>query len=208
MDTVLDSVAAYYSDKLARHGATAQGLDWRDQASQEMRFTQIAQIFGQRRAASVIDVGCGWGAFALWASRNDFQLDYTGYDISREQIDAAREACKSLSRTRFEVGHNNFAPVDFVIASGIFNVRFGASDKDWREHVDRTIDEMARAARVGFAFNFLTGYSDADRKVDRLYYPYPGEMLDAVMSRHGRHARLLSDYGLYDFTICVWKHAP
>ena len=85
------------------------------------------------------------------------------------------------------------------------SVRLDIPEAEWRQQVDKTIDAMAQSARFGFAFNFLTGYSDHDSKESYLYYPYPGEMLDSVMARHGRTAMLLHDYPLYEFTIVVYK---
>lgn len=199
---MLEQVERYYSDKVIAHGATAAGVDWRDQESQEVRFAELIKITSDIKTGSIADVGCGWGAFHLWAQRQGFRLDYTGYDISDSQLAAAREACGP--DVKFFNRSDGFDPADFVVASGIFNVRFDIPDNDWRKHVDDTIDEMAMAARKGFAFNCLTGFSDADRKVPRLYYPYPGEMLDSVMRRFGRRTSLSHNYGLYEFTICCW----
>lgn len=203
--TLLDQVERYYSNKIVEHGATAAGVDWRDQASQEIRFSELVKVTRGARSGGIADIGCGWGAFALWAQREGYCFDYAGYDISEPQLDAAKAACRSLSNASFTLGSKQFAPTDWVIASGIFNVRFGISDADWRQHIERTIDELASAARLGFAFNCLTGFSDIDRKLPRLYYPYPGEMLDTIMKRYGRHASLSHGYGLYEFTICSWK---
>lgn len=201
----LDAVDRYYSEKVESHGATAAGADWRDQASQDLRFSELAKITRSAKSGSLLDVGCGWGAFAIWAHQQGYALDYTGYDISDAMLKAAAIACRSVPDVTFRKGSSNFETCDWAIASGIFNVRFETPDSQWRSYVDETIDQMAAASRLGFAFNCLTGFSDADRKVSRLYYPYPGEMLDAVMRRYGRHAMLTHNTGLYEFTIMVWK---
>jgi len=201
----LDRIAGYFNDAFQTHGATPQGAGWRDQESQELRFSKLIQITRGNRTGRIVEVGCGWGAFALWADREGWDFEYIGYDISPEMISAARPACRSLNNASFEFGAGPLAPADWVVASGIFNVRLDTPDADWRRQVDETIDAMAQSARLGFAVNFLTGFSDPDYKEPYLYYPYPGEMLDAVMSRHGRTAVLLHDYPLYEFTILVYK---
>jgi SAM-dependent methyltransferase len=204
-DNLIGRLATYFTNKLRTHGATAEGAGWRDQESQELRFSKLVQVTRGAKKGRLVEVGCGWGAFALWARRQGYELDYVGYDINPDMVQAAREKCRDLPKTSFELGDGPFAEADWVIASGIFNLRFDTPDAEWRKRVDDTVEAMARAARLGFAFNFLTGFSDPDRKEFRLYYPDPGEMLSSVMSRHGRTAVLLHDYPLYEFTIFVWK---
>lgn len=201
----LEQVAAYFGAKLQIHGSTPQGAGWRDQESQELRFLKLVEVTRGVRKGRLVEVGCGWGAFPLWAKREGWDFEYTGYDVSPEMISAAQSACRGLTTASFVCGTGPFAPADWVVASGIFNVRLDISDAVWRTNVDETIDAIGQAARLGFAINFLTGFSDDDRKETYLYYPYPGEMLDAVMSRHGRTAVLLQDYPLYEFTILVYK---
>jgi hypothetical protein len=202
---ILARVSAYYSDKVRQFGATAAGVDWKDQRSQDLRFAQLATVMRDNRSGSMAEVGCGWGAFAAWAHAQQCDLHYIGYDISPEMLETARKTVGHLPNVGFRLGAVPSERADFVIASGIFNVRFDIPDEAWRVYVDDTIDSMAQAAIKGFAFNCLTGFSDDNRKEGRLFYPYPGEMFDRCLHRYGRHAVLLHDYGLYEFTIVVWN---
>jgi hypothetical protein len=205
-DELLREVSAYYSDKLRKFGATPAGVDWKDRKGQDTRFEQLAKVTRGGRTGTLAELGCGWGAFVAWAREHGFDLSYTGYDISPNMVEAAKVLFGNAPSASFRHG-TELETADYVIASGIFNVKFDFDDGAWIEYVDRTIDEMARAARTGFAFNCLTGFSDPERKEARLFYPYPGEMFDRCVRRHGRHAALLQDYGLYEFTILIWKDA-
>jgi hypothetical protein len=118
-------------------------------------------------------------------------------------LEVAHKTVGHLPNIEFCLGAVPGACADFVIASGIFNVRFDFSDEAWRAYVEDTIDSMAQNATKGFAFNCLTGFSNSNRKEARLYYPYPGEMFDSCLRRYGRHALLLHDYGLHEFTIVI-----
>jgi hypothetical protein len=204
-DDLLQQVSAYYSRKVREFGATPRGADWKDQTGQDIRFAQLARITRGARTGSLAELGCGWGAFAGWAAAHGFDFDYTGYDVSDDMLAAARGRFADTPRVAFRSGAEPREPADFVIASGVFNVRFDIPDATWLAYVERTIDAMAASARKGFAFNCLTGFADADRKEARLFYPYPGEMFDRCLRRHGRHGALLQDYGLYEFTILIWK---
>ena len=96
---------------------------------------------------------------------------------------------------------------DYVVASGIFNVRGDAGDGEWRDFIDHAAGLMDTASTRGFAFNCLSTCSDPDRREARLYYVDPGAMLDACQRRFSRHVALLQDYGLYEFTLIVRKES-
>ena len=43
---LLREVERYYSDRVRQFGATARGADWNSTESQELRFTQLARLWG------------------------------------------------------------------------------------------------------------------------------------------------------------------
>jgi SAM-dependent methyltransferase len=198
-------VAAYFADTLDRHGPTPAGVDWRDGASQRARFDQLGKLFTADPAAGVADLGCGYGAFARYLRSTGHAGRYLGIDLSPAMIEAARGHTADLPELRFEVGNRLVGPVDYAIASGIFNVRLGHDADRWQGYIEATIDEMATASTRGFGFNCLTSYSDPDRMRPDLHYTDPLALFDRCKRRYSRHVALLHDYGLYEFTILVRK---
>ncbi|UKJ78095.1 class I SAM-dependent methyltransferase [Azospirillum brasilense] len=202
----LDRVAAYYSDRLATHGPTARGADWRDECSQELRFARLLDLVGTDNRGSIAELGCGYGALAAFLRRNGRPNPYHGVDIAPDMVRAARETHGGLADVVFEESDAP-PPADYVVASGIFNVRFDIPDQEWLGFVQETVAAMAAQARRGIAFNVLTAHSDRDRMDPRLYYASPAELLDWCIRRFGRHVALRHDYGLYEFTLLV-RHTP
>lgn len=203
--SILDRVEKYYSGKIAEHGAVAKGVDWKDEAGQRLRFEKLARLFAGERNPSIVQLGCGYGAFVDFCDSAGIEPQYTGYDISEKMIEAARERFRARANTRFELGSKPSQTAGYAIASGIFNVKFDVPAERWKQYVIDTIDLLAVSAEKGFAFNCLTGHSDEHRKLDRLYYPMPGEMLDHCVKRYGRKVTVLHDYDLYEFTVLVMK---
>jgi len=199
--SILEDVELYYRRKFDAHGPSAQGVDWRDEDSQELRFTQFERLFTYAEAFSVNDLGCGYGALASYLERNGFAGTYTGYELSAAMLEHARAAFDA-ARFRFEHG-SELHPADYSVASGIFNVRLDYSDEDWLDYVHRTIQALADASRLGFAFNMLTSYSDSHLQRSDLYYADPLALFDLCKRRYSRHVSLLHDYGLWEFTIVV-----
>lgn len=199
---VLDDVARYYAAKLAAHGPTPQGVDWNSAASQELRFTQLLSICDDR-SASILDYGCGYGALAARLRHDGYVGDYMGFDLSLDMVDVARATHRALRRCRFTSDSMELVPAAYTLASGIFNVRLNFTTDQWEGHVLRTLEEMARLSKRGFAFNMLTRYADADRMRPTLYYADPGAWLTYCLDRFSRHAVLMHDSELYEFTILV-----
>ena len=120
-------------------------------------------------------------------------------------IRAAEQRYKDKPQARFVLASEPDQVTDYGVASGIFNVRMGRSDDEWRSYLEATLDVLDRTSRVGFAFNCLTSYSDKDKMRDYLYYADPCVLFDLCKRRYSRNVALLHDYGLYEFTILVRK---
>ena len=203
MAGVTDAVARYYASKLAVHGPTPRGVDWNTAESQELRFRQLLTVCGADRDASILDFGCGYGALAPTMRRLGFTGEYTGYDIAPEMVTAATEAHRLVPRCRFTADAVQLRPADYTLASGIFNVRLDVPAAAWEAYVRDTLDSIAGWSVRGFAFNLLTQHADADRMRGDLYYGDPGAWLNYCLQRFSRHAALLHDYGLFEFTLVV-----
>jgi SAM-dependent methyltransferase len=193
-------VADYYTGKLREHGPTHQGVDWNSAESQELRFEQFLRIVPGDAPVSVLDYGCGYGAFAEYLEAQGVELAaYTGYDVSDEMVATARER----SRWAFTTDRGELAPAGVTVASGVFNVRVDTDEETWRDYTLETIGELAALSRRGLGFNMLTRYSDPERMTDRLYYGDPAFYFDWCKRNLSRQVALLHDYGLYEFTILV-----
>lgn len=202
-DALLRRVREYYDGKLRDHGATPRGVDWNSAESQERRFRELARLWEDDRAASVVDYGCGYGALALYLRARGHQGAYTGLDVSEAMIASARRETARLSDCAFTAVRADVEAADYAVASGIFNVKLDRPAGEWREYMLATIADVAALGRRGFAFNALTAYADADRQRPDLYYADPLACFDHCRRTFARHVALLHDYPLYEFTILV-----
>lgn len=202
---LLDDVERYYTSKLAEHGATPRGVDWNGDASQTLRFEQLEKLVVPGAPLSANDIGCGYGAMFAFLTQRHADVDYCGCDISPDMVDAARRQFGSDTRATFVTGSRPRRTADYGFASGIFNVRLGRTDDEWEAYMTATLDIMAQTSGLGFAFNCLTSYSDADRMRPDLYYASPTSVFDLCKRRYSRHVALLHDYGLYEFTVLIRK---
>jgi SAM-dependent methyltransferase len=202
---ILASVEKYYRGKIEKFGPVPQGVDWRDQESQDLRFSQLLRVHDGRTPFSLNDYGCGYAQLFAFLRKYYVHFTYHGCDVSRVMIAAAKEAFSSSPNASFHVATKPPRVADYTVASGIFNVKLTASKKVWLEYIRHSLNEMDRKSRRGFAFNCLTKYSDRDRIRPDLYYADPCYFFDYCKRTFSRNVALLHDYGLYEFTILVRK---
>lgn len=202
---ILAEVSQYYSAKLAEYGTTPRGVDWNGEQSQLIRFEQLSRIINVQSSFSINDLGCGYGSFFDFLQHQYESFSYSGIDVSNDMILAAEKRYSDRNNTHFVNACIPDQVADYGVASGIFNVRLGRSEDEWRTYLETTLDVLDRTSRLGFAFNCLTSYSDTDKMRKHLYYANPGQLFDYCKRRYSRNIALLHDYDLYEFTILVRK---
>lgn len=206
-NSILKGVKEYYTNKITQHGCSPLGVDWNSKDSQYLRFSQLTKIINGKDSFSVLDYGCGYGEFTNYLLENYNKDDVTlfGYDISDKMINEAN----SLFGNNKNIIFSTILPnkiFDFVIASGIFNVKLElANNEDWLAYMLQTIHKINDLSQKGFSFNALTKYSDKEFMKDYLYYADPLFLFDYCKQNFSKNVALLHDYNLYEFTIIVRK---
>ena len=200
----LEQVKSYFGKRIEQHGASPRGVDWNSDESQNTRFDQLLKII-EVQPFSILDYGCGYGALAEYMDRKGLQSDYYGFDIVEAAIEIARQRQERQSRRTFFTEAENLPMCDYVVASGVFNVRGGQPLETWTHYVIDSLQRFNDLSRKGFASNFLTKYSDADKMRPDLYYADPLYLFDYCKRNFSKNVALLHDYRIYDFTILVRK---
>lgn len=205
-DDQLNDVRQYFSNTLKQHGATPKGVDWNSEEAREPRFEQLAKVIDSSQAFSLLDYGCGYGAFADYLLSRKFPMErFIGYDIVEEMVLAAQRRFMGLNNISFTAKLTDIAPVDYAVACGVFNMKLSADFSEWTDFVVNSLAEMDSLSIKGFSSNFLTKYSDPERMRPDLYYADPAYLFDYCKTHFSKNVALLHDYNLYDFTIIVRK---
>lgn len=200
--SLLKDVEAYYTARVREFGATAKGVDWNSTESQLVRFDQLARLWRRETGVvSVIDYGCGYGALADHLRAAGTPMRYQGFDLSADMIASA--GSRAGPDCSFTTAPEKLVAADYVVASGIFNVRLDHDDEEWGRYMRSTIAAMRALCRRGFAFNALTSYADKDKQRSDLYYADPLHWFDVCKRTYSPHVALLHDYPLYEFTLLV-----
>ncbi len=108
-----------YNDARIAANYDARHMQFRDYKREA---EQIISMLGLDNSASVIDMGCGTGAFALHAARHYRKVH--AVDVSQAMLDLAREKAKEAGVANVEFHHGGFLsyehraePADAVIST-------------------------------------------------------------------------------------------
>ena len=203
----MDDIRNYFAGKLEQHGATPRGVDWNSTGAQDTRFSQLARVIQPvDRSFSLLDYGSGFGSFYDYIANQGVRPDkYVGFDIVEGMVTKGLELHAGMAGVEFTSSETGLPVCDYVVASGIFNIKLDTAYETWTEYVVKTLTRMNELADRGFSCNFLTKYSDADHMRPDLYYADPGYLFDVAKRNFSRNVAILHDYDLYDFTIIVRK---
>lgn len=204
-NAILDQVRAYYSEKIAEHGASPRGVDWKSAESQELRFSELQKIIREQTGFSINDYGCGYGSLLDYLTARHSDFVYTGFDISPSMIAAAQQTHVGWPACQWVNDPADLSVADYTIASGIFNVKLGTDEETWNNYILTTLKQINDVSLKGFAFNVLTLYSDVEKRRSDLFYANPLALFDHCKRNYSRFVTLLHDYPLYEFTILVRK---
>ena len=203
---LLEKVSNYYTNKVLKFGTTPAGVDWNSYESQELRFEQLLKIIKPDAGNfGILDYGCGYGSMYKYMQYRFKDFDYLGYDISGEMIKTASEMYPPTDKLEWKNVLSVTDKKDYVVASGILNVKQDTPKEIWDMFVLDTIHDLNKYSKKGFAFNVLTGYSDKAYMRDDLYYADAGYLFDFCKRNFSKYVTLLHDYPLYEFTILVTK---
>ena len=205
-DDILEQVSSYYTAKLREFGSEPRGADWNSLESQSTRFAQLVQDLKLEEGTSLLDYGCGYGAlFEFLTHEHADKFHYTGYDISEEMIDAAQEQFSKLTNSTWQTTLTSEDQYDYVLASGVLNVKQDIASSEWEQYIWDTLDDMWSHTRMAMSFNILSTHSDIEYRKDSLYYADPETMLEQCTHRFSPHVSISQDYGLYEFTVSIRK---
>ena len=199
------NISKYYSDKIKKYGAVPQGLDWNSNHSMFIRFEKLSKILDLKKKLSLNDIGCGYGKFIEYLGNNINKIDYAGYDISKEMVKVASKLYPQ--NNFFHISHlDKVRSADFLIASGIFNVKLHFSNSEWIDYILNSLKIINLKSKKGFIFNMLENkLSKGSVKKRRLYYGSSSFYFDYCKKNFSENVTLINNYNLFDFTILVKK---
>ena len=186
------------------------GLD----AAQAAKFDLVCRKLGLKPGMRVLDVGCGWGSFALHAAQN-YGVDVVGVTLSAEQAALARKRAADAGLTeRVDIRVQDYRDVDDGPYDAISSI--GMSEHVGRDQIQHYASQLQGLLRPGgrllnhaISWNAGPTAPDPDSFIPRYVFP-DGEMLslsDMVTALESATLEVLDVEALrrhYALTLRAW----
>ena len=140
----VEQVKSFFGKRIEQHGASPRGVGWNSDESQNTRFDQLLKII-KASSFSILDYGCGYGALADYMEQKGLHADYYGFDILESAIEIARGSQNGKLNRMFFTEEDKLPVCDYVVASGVFNVRGEQSFETWTKYVVEFISSLQRS---------------------------------------------------------------
>jgi len=174
--------------------------------AQEAKLELICRKLNIRPGMTVLDIGCGWGAFEKYAAEK-YKVKVLGLTVSKEQMELGNQLCKGLPvEIRLQDYRTVEGKYDCVISIGMMEHVGYKNYRTYMEVVNRTLKDD------GIAFIHTIGRNEAitenDPWLDK--YIFPNGMLPSV-SQIGKAMEglfVMEDWHSfgpdYDKTLMAW----
>ncbi|MDE1965877.1 MAG: class I SAM-dependent methyltransferase [Patescibacteria group bacterium] len=182
------------------------------EAAQAEKYERICRKIGldkRTRGTAVLDIGCGWGGFAAYASER-YGAHVVGISLAEEQIRHARERYADNPNVEFHVMDYRDVPnfygreaFDAIVSIGMFE-HVGPSH--YAEYFS-VVDDVLKTGGIAF-LHTIGGRGGNDRWINK--YIFPGGYIPSEKqirrAYEGRFIRLdLEEFGyFYYLTLKAW----
>lgn len=183
---------------------------WKDannlDEAQESKLELACKKIGLKQGMKVLDIGCGWGSFAKYATEK-YDVEAVGITISKEQADLGVELCKELPvEIRLQDYRDVNEKFDAIISLGMFE---HVGPKNYRTYMRKVSDYLKDDGLFllhTIGTNRPKGVSD--KWIDK--YIFPGAVLPSAnqIVNASKGLFVLEDwhnFGTdYDKTLMAW----
>lgn len=202
----INKINDYYSEKIKEFGFNANGMDWKDENTQTLRFQVINEFIEFNKNPSILDIGCGNAEYHNYCLTNKLQHQYKGLDINPLMVEESNSrfgAETALLVNGLDDDKLKDLSFNYVICSGTFNAKLDNTSENWKEFFYDSISKMFHLATHGVIFNCMTPH--VDYEYDRLYYPDLNNLTTFIVKNLSRDFRIQHAYPLYEMTIFIKK---
>jgi cyclopropane-fatty-acyl-phospholipid synthase len=205
----LDRTMTYSSALFEQSGETLE-------EAQARKYRRLAELAGIAPGHHVLEIGCGWGGFSLWAARN-IGCRITALTISQEQFDHARRAVHTagldhLVEIRLQDYRDVSGSFDAIVSIEMLEA---VGEAYWPLYFARLRELLRPGGRAALQVITIADdrFEEYRRSVDFIQrYIFPGGMLPSptklseLASGAGLSIRQEARHGEdYERTLALWR---
>jgi hypothetical protein len=192
----------HYENCFLKYGDSPKGVDWENKGKADIRYSVMLDIvtFSKKQIAPerILDYGCGLGHLWEYIYEHSILLKYYGYDASSLFIQECKK--KHPLNNWFDF---NPPKCDYVIMNGVFTERWGMTEASAWNQMRIELLKTWELCEKGVAFNMMSKNVDWER--EDLFHISKDKLTRWVCNNLSRDFIIRNDYGLYEYTMYVYK---
>jgi len=204
----------HYEKCFDEFGDTPRGVDWTKEEQVDTRYQVMIETiyfyeknFNLSEKVSVLDYGCGLSHLYNYILKKKLNnIDYTGLEISEKFFN---ESKKKYPKNKYILGDILKEPsilkinYDYTILNGVFTEKRQLTYDYMFEYLKKMISIIFTKSNKAIAFNVMS--KQVDWEVDTLFHVPIDDMANFLTKKITRNFIIRNDYGLYDYTVYIFK---
>jgi len=206
-------IAKHYDECFKKHGPTHLGVDWPNEQYMHIRNRVMLDIKKFSKASegksTILDFGCGFSSmYSLIKEERLENLSYSGLDINKNFYEYCKKTFPEVDFLNCDVlssdnNQDQIPDFDFIVCNGVFTEKRHLSYKEMMIFFQKVTSILWSKCRVGLSFNLMSKLVDWER--DDLFHVSYDELSQFLSKNLSRNFIIRNDYGLYEYTIYVFK---
>lgn len=198
----LEKIRGMYRETLGKHGDSPSAVMW-PKGRQTERFHALTRHISREENSSLLDFGCGLAHLKPYLDEHYPQCNYCGADILSDFIDISKK--KYLDNKFYRISSSKDLPdnFDYVVASGVFNIRYFESCNQNRDYIFSTLKDLLSRSNKFLSVNFMT--DQVDFQQEGSWHQNFYELYEFLSKECSSRLVLDQSYMPYEYTVTVWK---
>lgn len=209
-ENIYSTIVNHYEDCLEKHGDTHLGVDWPKLEDVNTRYRVMLDVIGFKHKSfedcTLLDFGCGASHLFEYMKTTEYNaVKYNGLDISTKfvELSSAKYPLNKYFCLDILTQSNLLPKFDYVIMNGVFTEKRELSFDQMFDYFKVLLQAVFEKTEKGLAFNVMSKAVDWERW-DLFHLP-TDLLIDFVTKNLSRNFVIRNDYGLYEYTMYLYK---
>lgn len=202
-------IVKHYESCLEKHGDSHLGVDWPDENDVLKRYKVMLEVMALKNEigdVNLLDFGCGTAHLLEYIKKNNLDhIKYTGLDISEKFISVCKNKYPNISFYCGDILNHNFElpNFDYIVMNGVFTEKRDLTFEEMWDYFSEILKKVYAIANKGIALNVMSKQVDWER--DDLFHVPLDKLADFLCKNLSRNYVIRNDYGLYEYTLYLYK---
>ena len=208
------NIITHYENCFNKHGDSPAGVDWTQPQQVDIRYKVMLELINFKESSfningkrTLLDYGCGLSHLYQYILEHNIDyITYTGLEISNIFYVQSKQKYPNNNYLLGDILHKNYTlerSYEYIIMNGVFTEKRDLSHQEMFNYFSDMITKLYRSCTKGIAFNVMSKQVEWEK--DFLFHVPLDDMANFLTKKITRNFVIRNDYGLYEYTVYLYK---